>query len=314
MKPKSSRFGRIYIIWGNKGSRFPFCNSIFIDNKKKTVIDPASDPKILSSLEKNGVSCVINSHFHFDHIRFNYLFENAEIIVNELDRKAFSNKYDFCVKYGAKRILGEDFIHMIIDVMENGIEYNMDKKNFTFNKDFYRSIGKIHTTYKGDEAISLGDEIVEIINVPGHSDSMCCFNFPSESLCYVSDYNVLTEWGPWYGGEDSDIKSLIESAKKLKKIDANFFVTAHDQTVISKPQFFDLLDKFLSIIDQRCETIYSYVNNGTDFSELENVGIFYDKKYFHNQWIRVWESMMLIKHLEYMNLEHLIPDPISGKV
>ncbi|MBR0372205.1 MAG: MBL fold metallo-hydrolase [Methanobrevibacter sp.] len=54
---------------------------------------------LISQIERHGikredVSLVVNTHCHFDHIGGNYLFENAEIAVHELDAISMKNKDD----------------------------------------------------------------------------------------------------------------------------------------------------------------------------------------------------------------------------
>ena len=182
-----------------------------------------------------------------------------------------------------------------------------EANSFTYDRSFYRSIGKINFTYQEGDTISFGKENAYVIHTPGHADSMCCFYFPEQSLCYVSDYNVLSDWGPWYGGEESSIQELIKSADRLKEIDADYFVTAHDQAVLTKQEFLKHLGKFISVIDERNRKIESLVKKDISFYELSDLGIFYEKKYHYIHWVRTWETLMLIKHLEYTNLKKIIP-------
>ena len=66
------------------GGKYPFCNSLYIDDKKKAIIDPASDESFLRKLAGGKkVDIIINSHYHEDHIAFNYLFPEAELYVHE---------------------------------------------------------------------------------------------------------------------------------------------------------------------------------------------------------------------------------------
>ena len=54
---------------------------------------------LISQIERHGVnrkdiSLVVNTHCHFDHIGGNYLFEDAEIAVHELDAISMKNRDD----------------------------------------------------------------------------------------------------------------------------------------------------------------------------------------------------------------------------
>ncbi len=295
------------MIWGDKSSLFPYCNSLFVDGKLSVVIDPGSNSRTLTGLAEQGVDQVINSHFHFDHIRFNHLFPDADIIVHEYDEEAMSDRSNFAVKYGAARIMGMSWVERLVSVLNGEIREPEGASCFAYDLEFYRSVGRVSATYRGDSSMCLGGEYVEIIHAPGHADSMCCFFFPAQSLCYVSDYNVLTEWGPWYGGEDSDIGQMIESANKVRSVKADHFVSAHDRVILSRSEFLYHIERFLTRIEERNETITTLIADGLNFQELVSKGLFYDQKYHSKWWVKIWETMMLIKHLEYMCFDELIP-------
>ena len=58
---------KIYFIPGRHRAVYPFCNSIYIDDEVRAVIDPSSDRKALAGIE--NVQLAILSHFHSDHVR-----------------------------------------------------------------------------------------------------------------------------------------------------------------------------------------------------------------------------------------------------
>jgi hydroxyacylglutathione hydrolase len=313
MSPDSEWLGKIRIIWGNRQSRFPYCNSIFVDDRVKAVIDPASRPDALKDLADSGIDLVVNSHYHFDHIMFNYLFPDAEIHIHENDREAMSHKWEFAAKYGAFRVWGAPWINTLIDTVEIGSNKPSEDTSFTYDPAFYRSIGRVDSVYSDGDCFRFGENTAEVIHAPGHSDSMCCFFFPEQSLAYVSDYSVLSEWGPWYGGEDSNIDQFLKSARRLANLDAEHYVTAHDPSILTRDRFLAHLDDFVSVVEKRNIRIQNLARQGLDFDALSHIGFFYKVKYFCIQWVKAWEIMMLIKHLEYLGLDEIIPKRYSGR-
>lgn len=187
MIAKSTRLGKINIIWGQKNSRYPYCNSIYVKDKTRTLIDPAAGLETLQCLANERIVRVVNSHYLFDHIRYNYLFKNACIQVHEYDKDAMSDVFKFAEKYGALRIQGEFWIRNLIRILNREKEIPDNDESFTYDRSFYSSIGKVSATYSDGDVLSLGSESIEIMHIPGHADSMCCFYFPSVLLCYVSD-------------------------------------------------------------------------------------------------------------------------------
>ena len=69
------RFGHLVFVPGKNKGRYPFSNSLYIDDERKAVIDTACDESILRDLaEERGLDIIINTHYHEDHFTLNYLF------------------------------------------------------------------------------------------------------------------------------------------------------------------------------------------------------------------------------------------------
>ena len=80
----NTRFGPIRVIPGEDRCRFPYCTSLFIDDEVKVLIDPGAGLKTLTTLkQETSIDLVINTHYHFDHIAYNYLFDQARLLINE---------------------------------------------------------------------------------------------------------------------------------------------------------------------------------------------------------------------------------------
>lgn len=285
----------IVMIWGDKAGRFPFSNSILINDKIKTLIDSGAGQDQLKTLNEE-IDLVINSHYHLDHIRYNHLFTKAEIIVHENDTQALKSLKSFAIKYGGELVFGIDWVdYWVGKIMTQ--KNREPEQGFVYDPEFYKSIGRITNTFSTDETISCGRTKLKVIHTPGHSEGHCCFFFPSQGLCFATDYNVGSDFGPWYGGSDSDIDSLLLSSKKLIDLDAKYYVNSHDQKIYTKREFQRKLETFLNWIEQREEEIEKLLNKGYSFTDLFNEGICYKKKYLILDWVKIWEVTMLIKHL-----------------
>jgi len=85
---ESINFGKIKWIQGQNKGRFPFCNSLLIQDSVKVVIDPGAGLELMKQVNDSvDVDLVINTHFHFDHIAYNYLFSRSKVYLNEGARK-----------------------------------------------------------------------------------------------------------------------------------------------------------------------------------------------------------------------------------
>jgi len=295
----------IKIIWGDKAGRFPFSNSIFVDDKLKTIIDSGAGKNKLKTLSKE-VDLVINSHYHLDHIIYNYLFKKAEIIVHEKDMEALKNLKNFATKYGGELVFGIGWVDNWVSKITNQGN-NHPEQGFVYDQQFYRSIGRITNTFSTGEVVSFGKTKLEVVHSPGHSEGHCCFFFPSQGLCFATDYNIGSDFGPWYGGADSDINLLLLSAKKLIELDAKYYINSHDQKIYTKKEFARGLSTFLAEIEIREEKIQKYLKKGYSFDDLCSEGIFYKKKYLALDWVKIWEVTMLFKHLKRLNKCSIAP-------
>ncbi|MDD5712467.1 MAG: MBL fold metallo-hydrolase, partial [Smithellaceae bacterium] len=90
---ENTSFGAVEVIHGENMAKFPCCNSLFINGDVKALIDPGSGRKTLEILkERSRVDVIVNTHYHFDHIAYNYLFEEAKIFINSLEAQCFRNR------------------------------------------------------------------------------------------------------------------------------------------------------------------------------------------------------------------------------
>ena len=96
---------RISFIRGQNLGRFPHCNSLFIDAGVKVLVDPGSDYEALAPLV-DQVEVVINTHYHVDHLRYNYLFRRARVWVHRLDAPGMSSLDGFAQALGIAEIYG----------------------------------------------------------------------------------------------------------------------------------------------------------------------------------------------------------------
>ncbi|MFZ5563509.1 MAG: MBL fold metallo-hydrolase, partial [Thermodesulfobacteriota bacterium] len=98
---EQQRFGNLVFIPGGNGGKYPFCNSLYIDDEIKGVIDPASDADVLKDIAQAGpVDVLINSHYHEDQFAFNFLFSRAALCVHEKDAACLASMDALLASYG----------------------------------------------------------------------------------------------------------------------------------------------------------------------------------------------------------------------
>lgn len=292
--------GTINVLTGEKGGRFPFCNTLFIDDVVKVVVDPGAGPgRLLELKNQSRVELVMNSHCHFDHIAYNYLFDEARIYLNESEGPFFQNREEIPLRLGMADKYGEGYIKEWINSIsrEDTPQSPYSPEN---RHEWWLSTARLDGTYSWGETFDFGKTRMEVVGAPGHSSGFSCFYFPDWGAVYTGDID-LTGFGPFYGGTDSSIELFEESARKIAGLDADFFITGHEVGMVSRREFLLMLENYLEIIDKRERRILSALSEPLSLEEITARGMVYGSpKFLVDRWVRVWEELMVSHHLKRM--------------
>ncbi len=295
----NTRFGPIRVIPGEDRCRFPHCTSLFIDDEVKVLIDPGAGLKTLTALkQETQVDLVINTHYHFDHISYNYLFDQARIMIHEKEAPCFRERRNLGSLLGMQEVYGPDWVDGWIARIADpaAIQSPFSPQN---RHQWWLSTARVDEEYRWGDVLDFGKTRMEIIGTPGHSQGFSCMNFPDHGVMYVADID-LTSFGPWYAGSDSDIDLFISSCEKIKTIDCEQFITGHERGVLGREDFLAGLDRFIAIIDQRDRAILSVLTRPLPLREIVDRGLIYSSKYHVDAWIYMWEFIMIKKHVRRM--------------
>lgn len=290
---------------GEGKSRFPYCTSIFINDDVKVLIDPGAGYRPLQDLKNEvDIDIVINTHYHFDHISYNYLFESSRILMNEKEAQCFKDRKVLGSLLGMEEVYGqawvEDWLGRIAEV--NTAQSPFSPQN---NHQWWLSTARIDGEYKWGDVLEFGKTKMHVIGAPGHSLGFCCMYFPHYGVIYVADLD-LTAFGPWYGGSDGDIDGFLSSCRKIADIDAEFFITGHEIGIVRKEDFRSRLKLFVEVIEKRDSRIISLISRPLTLKELVDYGVIYGKKYHVDEWIYMWEYIMVKKHLNRLLKQHRV--------
>lgn len=292
-------FGPIRVIPGEDRCRFPHCTSVFIDDEIKVLIDPGAGLKTLTALAREtSVDIVINTHYHYDHIAYNYLFDQARIIINEQEAPCLTERRNMGALLGMNEVYGPDWVDgwlaRIADPSTPQSPFSPQNRH-----EWWLSTSRPAEEYKWGDVMDFGKTKMEVIGAPGHSSGFSCMHFPGQGVMYVADID-LTSFGPWYAGSDGDIDLLISSCEKLKAIDCEHFVTGHERGVLGRKDFLTGLARFIEIIDERDRKILSLLTQPLSLPEIVDHGLIYNRKYHSDAWIYMWEFIMIKKHVRRM--------------
>lgn len=169
------------------------CFILFDENKDAFVVDPGgSSENIIEAIEKNGLNIkyILLTHGHFDHVGA------VAALVKKYKAPVYMSKDDRAFLESPKEVRASSF-GMQIEAADVDV----------FVKE-------------GDE-ISFSEGTIKVIETPGHTLGSVCYLF--ENYLFAGD----TLFNGSIGRTDfpeSDHSLMIESLKKLKKLDDEIYV------------------------------------------------------------------------------------------
>lgn len=86
----------------------------------------------------------------------------------------------------------------------------------------------------------------------------------------------------------------------MAQLDAQWFLTGHQEGLLSRNEFKRRLDQYLNIIDKRQERLKSMLQKGISPKEISSHGFVYATKYQIDPWIAMWDKLAVQKHLNAM--------------
>jgi glyoxylase-like metal-dependent hydrolase (beta-lactamase superfamily II) len=272
------RFGSIIFIPGSAGARYPHCNSLFIDDEVRAVIDPGSDEACLRDLASGRrVDVLLDTHYHEDHTAFNHLFPDAALWVHEAEAPCHRSYRTFLEYYG----LAET-------------PYRKEWDEFLIGKFHWRERAPARALKDGD-ILEFGRTRAVVIHTPGHTVGHICLHFPDEGILFLADYD-LTPFGPWYGDFCSDIDQTIESMNRLLAIPARLWITGHQLGIVEEG-FEGLAEAYLDAIDRREAKLLDALDTPLSLDEIVEKWIIYGRQRNPRYFFELGEREMMRKHM-----------------
>lgn len=282
------RFGKVSLVEGKKNGSYPFAHSLLIDGEKRTVVDPAAGRSIMNEILQAGpVHMVLNTHYHEDHVTYNYMFPDAEVYFNELDKRGFES-IDGMIEMGIGKFMDADLRAFFTKVYSERFNFNGIKPT-----------GML----KGDEELDFGGIKARLVHLPGHTPGLYGLHFTEEEFFFCADID-LGSFGPWYGDAASSLDDMINSIKKVKTIKARWYGVSHEG-----PAYDEIdgpADKYLGVIYAREARLLEALRSPKTMDELTDMWMMYGKAYEPVMAYRAAEKALLSKHLERLERDGTI--------
>lgn len=275
---EEKHFGPVWFIPGEKGGRYPFCHSVYVEGAG-ILIDPASDRDRLKRLrEAPGVQTIWLSHWHEDHFTHLDLFDDLPLYIGAPDEKPITGVEAFLVAYG-------------VDTEE----YRAHWRSVLIT-DFHFRPRTASGFLKDGDILHLDGVTVDVIGTPGHTPGHFSFFFREPGVLFMGDYD-LSKFGPWYGDMESSIEQTIASVKRLRNYRARVWLTGHETGVFMQDPG-EMWDQYLNVISKRQDTLYALLEQPRTLEEIVEAWIVYGRPREPRAFFEFGERAIMKKHLE----------------
>jgi glyoxylase-like metal-dependent hydrolase (beta-lactamase superfamily II) len=263
---------KIFFVRGKQHGIFPFSNSLII--KDRVIFDLGVGIEIVKELV-DKVEFAALTHTHPDHCSGAWIF-------NEKGKRVLSPEgYETNLESLANRFVDENL--------------KADWKHFVKNSIGLRDFEADHYS---DGDIILKEPEVITMHIPGHTDDLHVFIIEGR-IVYGSDVD-LTSFGPWYGHRESNIKEFMKSIEKVIDLDAEIFVSGHEEPVFGREKIIERLQSYLEIFEKRNEILLKLLDTPKTLEQLVELSPFYKKKPYEKEILDYWEAQMIKKHLDLL--------------
>lgn len=288
----TDNYDEIYFIQGKNRARYPYSNSLLLDNY---LIDTGISGKLLRKLKRSyKIEHVILSHWHEDHISGNQILKDAHFHCHILDKPIIENINKMIPYYNIEHETVGQELEKMFDLL--------GMKNTSINN-----------TLENDEIIEINENIrLKVLHTPGHTAGHCAYIEMSSKIGFLGDIDLTNH--PYYGNIDANLIDFEQSIQRLLDMDFDIVVTGHRDPISGKLTIKDKLRKYYNIIMDREERIlseFSENSNPINPSDLRNKNLIYNKYTLFKDFEILAEELMIEKH--FNKLESMDKIRFNGK-
>lgn len=237
---------RIKMVKASNETGLLVANSLLVEDRQSLLIDTGFGRGNLETLKDIPVDYLVNSHFHEDHVMYNWVFPKAKLFVPLEDAAGISSRQTYIDWYGFQILDGQTVQDWIFEAFE-WREYQTDN------------------LFTEGHKWELGNITVQALHTPGHTKGHYSFWLEKERVLFAADV-ALTPTGPWYGNITSDVDEFMASIKRLKDLKPQVVISSH-RSLIEK-NIDEQFDMYLGVIFEREEKLLKYLRTAHTLEEI----------------------------------------------
>ena len=242
--------GRVTVLVGESGGRYPHGNSLLVRGAEETVlIDPSLSLADGAPLGAR-VDRVLNSHCHEDHVAANFRFPDVPWCVHTADAAGMRSLDGLMAIYGMDEPVAEAAFRRTV----------VEHFHFTPRPD--------PTPFGDGHIFDLGGVRVRALHTPGHTRGHTCFHVEPDDVLYLGDID-LSSFGPYYGDAWSSLEDFERTLTLVRGIEARWYATFHHIGVLDgRAAFLERLDRFAAVIGGREERLLAFLVEPRSLDEI----------------------------------------------
>jgi glyoxylase-like metal-dependent hydrolase (beta-lactamase superfamily II) len=216
---------------GADGGRYPAGNSLVVRGRDGAlIVDPSTSLHLLPAPE--GITHVLLTHAHEDHVAGVHLFPDAAVHVHHDDLLGVRSLDGLMQIYGMAPAADAAFREIVV-------------------RDFTYAPRPDATGLADGDVIDLGGVTVRLVHLPGHTRGHSGVLVEPDGVFVTGDID-LSAFGPYYGDEWSSLDAFEASLARARTIDTRWYVTFHHKGVVDgRDEYVRQLDAFTAVIASR---------------------------------------------------------------
>jgi glyoxylase-like metal-dependent hydrolase (beta-lactamase superfamily II) len=273
------RFGRVEVLPGSHGGRYPWSHTLHVGGAAPVLIDPGMtfDPARFD-LDAAKIAVVVNSHCHEDHEGGNHFFASAEVVA-PLEDAPYIRSLDAYAKA------------MAFDAERDAYWRKAMIEVYGFRE------SPVHREMRDGEVLEAGGARMRFVHLPGHTPGHSGIWFEEEDLLFVADID-LTSFGPFYGEPLADVDAFERSIHRVRDMGPRVLVTSHGRGVFEGDDMREALDRYASKIRERDGGILRLLaQHPRTTEEILDAHLIYRRYPEPKAVFRLNELIMIEKHL-----------------
>ncbi len=290
----------IYAVVPEVPPRYPYSNSIYIEDERPAVIDLGAG-KAYEALPREKIRLVLISHSHFDHIHGDDFFPQATIYAGQEEAAPLTDQAAYLEFYGFYK--WEQYMQ---GISQETISQLSPLPPDVHAKPGFRNF-PLSGVFSDGQSFDLGKTTVTAIHLPGHTSGHYGFWFQAEGILFSSDLDLVAA-GPWLGSNTADVGDLIRSVQRIKNLQPRIIVTSHRR--VQRDNLADQLDRYLQVIIDREARIHDLLKNPQGIIDLSTHHLVYP----HPAKIYeiFWERMTIAAHIRHLVEENKVREIAPG--